>query len=124
MLKKSLGKVEILTIDESEIHAVRPDKSVWDSYTDELFDRDKDGNLKTKSGRAIKEIYRTCVKKLVNVEIDGIQTAELTDPDKIVAFLVHLDDVKAGQKIDGWLLGLGDLTKDESKNSDGVQSAS
>jgi hypothetical protein len=124
MLKKAIGKVEVLEVDGSQIYAIRPDKSTWDNYTDELFDRDKDGNLKTKSGRAIKEIYRTCVKRITNVQVEGLETAEITDPNKIVEFLSHIDDVKAGQKIDGWLLGLGDLTKEESKNSDGEQSAS
>lgn len=124
MLKRASNKVNILEIDGSEIHAVMPDKSVWDEYTDNLFDRDKDGNLKTRSGRAIKDIYSLCVKKLTNVEVEGKLVAEITDSKQIVEFLSHIDDVKLGQKIDGWLLGLGDLTKEESKNLPGAQAAS
>lgn len=122
MLKRASNKVQTLDIDGTKIHATMPDKATWDEYTDNLFDRDKDGNLKTRSGRAIKEIYALCVKKIENVEIDGVLVPELTDSRKIVEFLSHIDDVKAGQKIDGWLLGLGELTKDESKNLPGAPS--
>lgn len=125
MLKRASNKIQELKVDEeTSLFAVMPDKSVWDSYTDGLFDRDKEGNLKTNSGRAIRDIYKLCVKKVTNVEVDGIVVPEITDPNKIVEFLSHIGDVKAGQKIDGWLLGLGELTKAESKNLSGEQSVS
>lgn len=116
MLRRADGRVKVLSIDGSEIHAVMPDASVWAEYTDNLFDRDKDGNLKTKSGPAIEKVYALCVKKITNVLVEGKEVAEVTDTKQIVDFLRHLDDIKLSQKIDSWLLNLGDLTKDEAKN--------
>jgi hypothetical protein len=121
MLKKASGKIEVLTIDGSEIHAVRPNKAVWDDYTDELFERGEDGELRAKSGRAISTLYSNCVKKLANV-IVGVDEAgkdvlgTLTNTDDIVAFLKALESADAGRKIDAWLLGLGDLIGPELKN--------
>lgn len=120
MLKKVSNQVEVLTIDGTEIHAVRPSKSKWDEYVDDLFVRDKDGELQTKSARGIKTLYRACVKKIVNVEVERNGTVAsgvtLVDPDEIVDFLTGITDLKAGREIDAWLLGLGELTKEETKN--------
>lgn len=125
MIKRASGKIQVLNIDGSEVHAVMPDASTWGVYTDALFDRDKEGNLKTNSGKAIEKLYADCVKKLVNVlDKDGNVVTETVDTKQIVDILRHIDDIKVAQKIDSWLLNLGDLTKEESKNLPGEQSAS
>jgi hypothetical protein len=116
MLKKASKTVEVFELDGSKIYAVRPDKAAYDEYTDKLFDRTEGGELIIKTGRAIEELYRACVKKLENVEIDGELKAEVTDGEAIVSFLRHLGDPSAGRKIDNWLLGLSELTKAEAKN--------
>lgn len=119
-LKKVSSKVEILSIDGSEIHAVKPTKGAWDEYVDAVFIRDEDGNVQTKNSQGIRALYRLCIKKLVNVdyEKDGqmVTGATLTNPDEIVDFLTGITDVTVGRQVDTWLLDLADLTKEESKN--------
>lgn len=115
-LRRITGKIDVLTINGSEIHALKPDKAIWDEYTDELFVRDEEGELVIKSSRGLKSLYRACVKKITNVEVDGKEVAELTNPDEIVEFLTHLADLDAGRTIDSWLLGLGKLEAKEVKN--------
>jgi len=120
-LKKASGKVEVFHIDGSEVHAVRPNKAAWDEYSDQLFDRDKNGELQVKSGRAISTLYRQCVRKLANVEVGVDEKGEvilggITNPDEIVAFLKGLENAEAGRQIDAWLLGMAELSKGEAKN--------
>jgi len=122
-LKRVSNKVEVFTIDGTEIHAVKPNKAVWDEYVDELFVREGK-ELVTKSAKGLKALYRLCVKKIVNIdyEVDGKinEGATVTDSDTIVDILANLNDADAGRKIDSWLLGLGELTAPEVKNSVGV----
>lgn len=127
MLKKASNKVEILELDGSKVHAVRPNKSDWDEYTSILFER-VDGKSKTNSGKAMQEIYRRCIKKLEDVELGvdengKLATGTLTNSDDIVDFLAQLQNVVEGQKLDGWLLGLAQLDEKESKNSVGESPA-
>ena len=116
MLKKASNKVEVLDLDGTKIYAVRADKSVYDDYADELFDRTATGELKVKSGRAILEVYRRCVKKVENCIVDGKEVAELSDPAQIVDFLAHLEDPMIGKQIDNWLLNISMLNGEEQKN--------
>ena len=125
-LKRASNKVEILEVGETKLHAVRPDKSAWDEYADALFDRAAKDN-KFKSGIAIQVLYRNCIKKIEGaaVEENGVEkVVDITSPDEIVDFLIHLGDAEAGRNIDAWLLGLGELTKVEAKNSNGEQPVS
>jgi len=122
-LKRATGKVEVLEVEGSYIYAIKPDKAAWDEYTDSLFQRDEKGEITVRNSEGIKSLYRLCVLKIENVEVekDGktVSVPVLTDKKEIVDFLSHITDVGAGRKIDGWLMGLGDLTKDETKNSNG-----
>ena len=121
-LKKVNSRVQVLDLEGSKIHALRPRKEHWDEYADELFVRDpKTGEFEVKSSKGIRQLYRICVKKLENVDIeedDGTLTHfdEITDPEKIISFILGLGDADAGRKIDNWLLGLGELTANERKN--------
>ena len=124
-LKKVSRKVEVLEIDGTKFHAERPNKATWDEYGDALFERDSEtGELKIKSGRGLKALYVSCIKKIENVDIeqpDGTMkhVDALTDADEIVSFIQGLTDLDAGRQIDAWLIGLGELTKAEQKNSRG-----
>lgn len=127
MLKKVARKVEVLDVDGSKFHAERPNKATWDEYGDALFDRDPEtGELKIKSGRGLKALYTGCIKKIEDVEIEDVdgtikKVDAITDPEEIASFILGLTDLEAGRKIDSWLLGLGELTKSEQKNSRGEQ---
>lgn len=127
-LKRASGKVEVLEVEGSFIYAIKPDKAAWDEYTDSLFQRGTDGEVTVKNSEGIKSLYRICVLKIENVEVekDGqiVSIPVLTNKSEIVDFLSHISDVAAGRKIDGWLMGLGDLSKEEAKNSNGGQDAS
>ena len=116
-LKKASNRVEIYDVKGTKIHATKPDKSAWDEYTDSLFDR-TGGEMKVRSGEGMKTLYRSCIKKIEGAEVDGVEVT-LTDPDKIVDFLSHLEDLESARQIDAWLLGLGELTPAEVKNSVG-----
>jgi hypothetical protein len=126
MALKQVGrKVEVLEIDGTKFHALRPNKATWDEYGDALFERDSEtGELKIKSGRGLKALYVNCIKKVENVDIEGEDGVmkhvdAITDPEEIVSFIQGLTDIEAGRKLDSWLLSLGDLTKGEQKNSRG-----
>src|SRR3990172_12073333 len=114
-LKKSSGLVEVLTLGDSEVHAVRPDKSTWDEYSDAIFEREGD-EVKVKSGKAIEFVYTKCVKKLVNVEDENGNIVDVVDTNQIVDFLKHLVNTSEGRKLDSWLLCLAELNKPEQKN--------
>lgn len=121
-LKKVSSKVQVFEIDGSKIHAIRPRKEHWDEYADELFVRnEKTGEYEIKSSKGIHQLYRVCLKKLENVDIeedDGTVTHkdEITNLEEILDFMRGLGDQEAGREIDSWLLGLGDLTEKERKN--------
>lgn len=122
-------KVEILEIDGSKIHAIKPDKSAWDEYTDALFARDAtSGEIALKNSRGLRALYRACIKKLENVEIadenGNFSVTNVTEPDEIEDFIMHITDRDVSVKIDNWILGLGELNKDETKNLSGGPSAS
>jgi hypothetical protein len=121
-LKKASNRVEVFDLEGTKIHAVKPDKSAWDEYTDSLFDR-TGGELKVKTGEGMKTLYRACIKKIEDAEIDGALVV-LADSDKIVDFLSHLEDIESARKLDSWLMGLGELTPAESKNSGGEPAVS
>lgn len=124
-LKKVSRKVEVLEIDGTKFHAERPNKATWDEYGDALFERDPEtGELKIKSGRGLRALYLSCIRKVENVDIeaeDGTMKHfdSLTDPEEIASFIQGLTDLDAGRQIDSWLLSLGELTKAEQKNSRG-----
>lgn len=124
-LKKVSRKVEVLEIDGTKFHAERPNKATWDEYGDALFERDPEtGELKIKSGRGLRALYLSCIRKVENVDIeaeDGTMkhVDVLTDPEEIASFIQGLTDLDAGRQIDSWLLSLGELTKAEQKNSRG-----
>jgi hypothetical protein len=123
-IRRVSRKVEFLEIDGSEVHAVKPDKSAWDEYSDALFARDAtSGEIALKNSRGLRALYRTCIRLLKNVEVqeaDGsFVLKSISDPDEIEDFIMHITDRDTSIKIDSWLLGLGEMTKDESKNSNG-----
>lgn len=119
-IRTASRKVEIFEIDGSEIHAIKPDKSAWDEYTDAFVSRGDDGEAVFKNSRGLRALYKACIKKLVNVEVIDEQgnasVKDITDPEEIVDFISHISDISIGQKIDNWLLGLGELTAKETKN--------
>jgi hypothetical protein len=119
-IRKANRRVEVLEIDGSEVHAIKPDKSAWDEYTDAFVERGDDGEAVFKNSRGLRALYRACIKLLKNVEtIDEAGVAsvkDISDPDEIVDFISHLSDISVGQKIDNWLLGLGELSAKEAKN--------
>jgi hypothetical protein len=127
-LKRLSGKVEILDLEGSQIYAIKPDKSTWDEYMDSTYSTGPDGQVKVNTTNGIRRLYTLCVKKVTNVEVEeeGVMrlVPEITETGKIVDFLSHISDPVAGKKIDGWLLGLGDLSKAEAKNSNGELDAS
>lgn len=118
MLKKVDRKLEVLEIDGTKIHALKPNKASWDRYADAIFSKEKGTINKSSAGWEV--LYRECIRKIENVEVekDGVMVpvAEITAPDEIVSFVLGLTDLEAGRKIDMWLLGLGDLVKEEVKN--------
>lgn len=122
-LKKASNKIQVLELDGSQVHLRVPRKSDWDEYADGLFE--KTGEVTTaNSSRAIKRLYRSCIVKLANVEDEnGVVIPEITDPDKIVEFIAGLEGIESGRKIDAFLLGLGELDKEEEKNSSGQLAA-
>lgn len=120
-LKSISPKVEVLEIEGSEIHAVRPTKSVWDEYIGAMFERDKKGEIVVKSHKALVHLYRACIKKITNIDVE-LETGviehkdAITDPDEIAKFMAGLNNLDAGRRIDDWLLSLGEMSKEEAKN--------
>ena len=121
-LKKASKTVVAYDLKGTIIHAVRPDKSVWDEYTDNLFERSGQ-DIKIQTGAGMKVLYKACIKKIENAEIDGVSIT-LDNSDQIVDFLSHLEDLEAARKLDAWLQGLGELTPFEVKNSNGEPAVS
>ena len=121
-LKKVSSRIQVLELEGSKIHAIRPRKEHWDEYADELFVRDPEtGEFEVKSSKGIRQLYKICIRKLENVDVeedDGTLTHydELTDSEQIINFILGLGDADAGRTIDNWLLGLGELTAKERKN--------
>lgn len=119
-LKSLSPKVEVLEIEGSEIHAVRPTKSMWDEYIGAMFERDKKGEIVVKSHKALVFLYKACIRKITNVDVEletGIQHKDaITDPEEIVKFMAGLNNLDAGRRIDEWLLSLGELSREEAKN--------
>jgi hypothetical protein len=64
-----------------------------------------------------------CVKKLEGVEVENVDgtvsVRDITDANEIVDFLCHVSTISEGKELDAWLMGLGELTPSETKNSNG-----
>lgn len=95
-------------------------KGEYDKYQDQIMaDSVRSGKVRSGRTKNLQKIYRSRIKKILNVIVDDEFKEELSTPDDIQYFMNNMRDTESGNEIDNWLLGISHIEEEDEKNSSG-----